>query len=351
MKIGVVGAGIVGRLLSLKLLELGYRVTLFDKSNATDHTITSNVAAGMLAPFAELESGDETIFHLAKDSIERWRDIISRLSYAPTFKTDGSIMLAKQQEIPDLEHFVQRAERSGISLSIIHNEELALLEPELADQGFVGIHLPEEGYLDTAETMNAIAQTLRDKNIVWHENTKVVSIKRHAVYTSETHYPFDHVFDCRGLGAKNAFEDLRGVRGELVWVKAPGINLQRPIRLMHPRYALYIVPRFDNHYIIGATSIESEDYSPISVQSTLELLSACYSIHPGFAEARVVYTATQCRPAFANNVPKIWRTPDCIRINGLYRHGYLLSPKVVTAAIAHLQRITKHEALYANMAE
>lgn len=351
MKIGVVGAGIVGRLLSLKLLELGYRVTLFDKSHANDHTITSNVAAGMLAPYAELESGDDTIFHLAKDSLLRWENILSTLSYRPTFKTEGSLMLASHQEIPELEHFIQRAQRAGIGLNLIYQDDIAALEPEISDQSFVGIHLPAEGYLDTADTMNAIAQTLRDRKIIWHENTKVISIKRHAVYTSDEHYRFDHVFDCRGLGAKNAFQDLRAVRGELVWVKAPGINIQRPIRLMHPRYALYIVPRFDNHYIIGATSIEAEDYSPISVQSTLELLSACYSVHPGFAEARVVYTATQCRPAFSHNIPRIWRTPDCIRINGLYRHGYLLSPKVVTAAIAHLQRLTKSGALYASMVE
>jgi glycine oxidase len=351
MKIGVVGAGIVGRLLSLKLLELGYRVTLFDKTHANDHTVTSNVAAGMLAPYAELETGDDAIFHLGKDSISRWEDIFSRLSYRPTLQAEGTLMLARQQEAPELEHFIQRASRSGVTLNLIAHDEIASLEPDISDQGFVGIHIPGEGYLDTSDTMNAIGQTLRERQITWLESTKVVSIKKHCVYTSNDNTQFDHVFDCRGLGAKNAFEDLRAVRGELIWIKAPDVNLKRPIRLMHPRYALYIVPRFDNHYIIGATSIESEDYSPISVQSTLELLSACYSIHPGFAEARVVYTATQCRPAFSHNLPKIWRTPDCIRINGLFRHGYLLAPKVVTAAIAHLQRLTKEGVLHASMAE
>jgi glycine oxidase len=351
MKIGVVGAGIVGRLLALKLLELGYRVTLFDKTHATDHTVTSNVAAGMLAPYAELETGDEQVFYLAHDALARWKDIVSRLSFPPTFKAEGSLLIAKSQEVPELEHFAQRVARTGIHLNLLGNEEIANLEPDLSDQGFSAIHLPEEGYLDTSETMNAIAQTLHDKRITWHENTKVVSIKQQTVYTSDLTYQFDQVFDCRGLGAKAAFGDLRAVRGELIWVKAPDVSLTRPIRLMHPRYALYIVPRFDNHYIIGATSIEAEDYSPISVQSSLELLSACYSIHPGFAEARVVYTATQCRPAFSNNVPKIWRTPDCIRINGMYRHGFLLAPKIVNVALTHFQRITAKGAFYESMVE
>jgi glycine oxidase len=337
MKIGVVGAGIVGRLLSLQLLELGYRVTLFDKTHATDHTITSNVAAGMLAPYAELESGDVEIFNLAQDAIARWQVILPKLSFRPTFKAEGSLLLAKSQEMPELEHFANRVKRLGIDLALIQNDAITSLEPDLNGEQFTAIHLPEEGYLDTAETMNALAQTLRDKKITWLENTKVMSIKKQTVYTTDQNHHFDQVFDCRGLGAKNAFDNLRAVRGELIWVKAPDVSIKRPVRLMHPRYSLYIVPRFDNHYIIGATSIEAEDYSPISVQSTLELLSACYSVHPGFAEARVVYTATQCRPAFSNNVPKIWRTPDCIRINGMYRHGYLLAPRIVSSAVWHLQ--------------
>jgi glycine oxidase len=351
MRIGIAGAGIVGRLLALKLIEHGHEVTLYDKSHAMDHTIASNVAAGMLAPYAELESGEMEVFELARDSIARWKAILPTLSVMPTFKAEGSLMLAKPQETPELEHFANRAKRAGISLQLMAQQGIRELEPDLADQQFMAIHLPEEGYLDTAETMSALAQTLQEKGVTWHENTKVVSIKRHAIYTVDDHTSFDHVFDCRGMGAKGAFEDLRGVRGELIWVRAPEVNIQRPVRLLHPRYSLYIVPRFDFHYIIGATSIEAEDYSPISVQSTLELLSACYSVHPGFSEARLVYTATQCRPAFGNNMPKIWRTPDCIRINGLYRHGFLLAPKVVSAAVTHLHRLMNQGALYAPLAE
>lgn len=351
MNIGIVGAGIVGRLLALKLRLLGYRVTIFDKTHAQDHTTTSNVAAGMLAPYAELDTGDEQIFRLALDAIPRWEEILSHLNFRPTFKAQGSLLIAKGQEIPELEHFAHKVSRQGIFLDVLQDEGIQAIEPDLVGHGFSAIHLEREGYLDTAETMNAIADTLRSKKITWHENTKVVSIKKQTVYTVDNNYHFDQVFDCRGLGAKNAFENLRAVRGELIWVKADEVNITRPIRLMHPRYALYIVPRFDHHYIIGASSIETEDYSAISVHSTLELLSACYSIHPGFAEARMVYTATQCRPAFPNNVPKIWRTPDCIRINGMYRHGFLLAPKVVNSAIAHLQRLTEGELAHANLVE
>ena len=99
---------------------------------------------------------------------------------------------------------------------------------------------------------------------------------------------------------------------------------------MHPRYCIYIVPRENNHYLIGATNLESEDFSPISIRSALELLSACYSVNSSFSEARIIEMNVQCRPAFPDNNPKIiiHREEGLIRANGLYRHGYLISPKL-----------------------
>ncbi len=144
---------------------------------------------------------------------------------------------------------------------------------------------------------------------------------------------FDYVFDCRGLGNPNT----RGVRGELICCHAPEVNIQRPIRLMHPRYKIYIVPRTNQHYVIGASEIESNDMSPISVRSCLELLSAAYSLHSGFAEARIVKMLTNCRPAYADNLPKIECVDGVISINGLYRHGYLLAPALVEQAMRYIQ--------------
>jgi len=56
---------------------------------------------------------------------------------------------------------------------------------------------------------------------------------------------------------------------------------------------------------------ESEDVSDISVRSTLELLSALFTVHPNFGEARVVNTETNCRPqAFRGiNLPKEVENP------------------------------------------
>ncbi len=144
----------------------------------------------------------------------------------------------------------------------------------------------------------------------------------------------DWLFDCRGLGARAQWPALRGVRGEVLRVHAPEVTLSRPTRLLHPRYPLYIAPKPDHVFVIGATEIESDDLSPASVRSTLELLSAAYTVHPGFAEARILEIATQCRPTLPDNLPALrWLAPRQLQINGLYRHGFLIAPALLDVAL------------------
>ena len=114
---------------------------------------------------------------------------------------------------------------------------------------------------------------------------------------------------------------------------APGIELTRPVRLLHPRYPLYIAPKQDDLYVIGATEVEGEDMSPVTVRSALELLSAAFAVHPGFGEARILELNAQCRPTLPDHRPAIvWDGARTLRVNGLYRHGFMIAPEVADDA-------------------
>jgi glycine oxidase len=94
-------------------------------------------------------------------------------------------------------------------------------------------------------------------------------------------------------------------------------------------------------FVIGATEIETEDLSPASVRSTLELLSAAYTVHPGFGEARILEVATQARPTLPDNLPLL-RLHDQrhVSLNGLYRHGFLIAPALLDATLEWVQHGT-----------
>ena len=185
--------------------------------------------------------------------------------------------------------------------------------------------------------MQALAKALQDRGIECHYGCEAPSLSAKRVIANDTTHDFDLVIDARGYGAKDDMPDLRAVRGEIIRIHAPDVHLNRPVRLLHPRYPIYVVPHDNGEYVIGATSIESEDDSPVSVRSALELLSAAFALHSSFGEARITEMSVGLRPAFPDNLPRIMAEDGLLRVNGLYRHGYLISPKLAEIACAYVE--------------
>jgi glycine oxidase len=339
--VGIVGAGLMGRLLALCLDEQGWSVTLFDQDDIRGTQSCGHTGAGMLAPVSELESAEPLIAQLGFESLNLWEGILGRLSQRVFFQRMGTVIIAHHLDTPDLKHFASilqgklaepKLQEALVSKEAVqwHLSQTALraLEPQLSERFLTGIYLPPEGQIDNRQLMSALGRTLTERGVSWQTNRVIQRILPHAVDDGECMSQFDWVIDSRGLGARLDWHSLRGVRGEIIRVHAPEVVLHRPIRLIHPRYPLYVVPRENHHYLIGATSLENEDFRPITVQSVLELLSATFTVHPGFAEASILETAVNCRPALPDHLPKIQVQPGLIRVNGLYRHGFLISPKL-----------------------
>lgn len=349
MNIGIAGAGLIGRLLAWQLLRRGHRVTLFDRDTVDAKLSAARVAAAMLAPYSEVVAGEREVFDWGCIALARWPELLADLK-ADThreiyFQQNGSVVLAHPQDRANLEHFqllLQRAVPAHMThVHKLDREQLHALEPELTNFSS-GIYLNGEGTLDNRELLDALAMAIRAREGEWHERVNVTSVAANRIECNGEGVEFDLAIDARGLGAKSQMPGLRGVRGEVLWVHAPEVNLSRPVRLMHPRYQLYIAPKRDHVYVIGATQIESESLAPITVRSSLELQSALYSVHTGFAEAAVLDAFANCRPGFADNLPRIEHAPGLLRVNGLYRHGYLLSPYVLDLALRAIDGPVEH---------
>jgi glycine oxidase len=359
MHVAIAGAGLVGRVVALNLLRTreDITITFFDRGNKEGTEAAGFTAAGMLAPFAELETAESVIFDLGHRSIRLWPDLLKEIGLYDGYTQKGTVITAHPQDLGELEHFIGTLQHKVDAASHIERldaDQIRTLEPDLSTHQ-KGFFIPSEGVVD-AQRFMAFSVTYFDAHprVTFREFTPVGKLSPHEVHLEEAVERFDWVFDTRCLGAKEYFADLRGVRGEVMWVEANDIDITRPTRLMHPRYKLYIVPRGNGcegidlaycrecklsattgyrRYLIGATEIESEDLSPISVRSSMELLSALYTVHPSFGEARVVHTETNCRPAFRDNLPRVENEEGLTRINGLYRHGYLLAPAIVEKAL------------------
>jgi len=334
MKVAIVGNGIAGSLLALQLHQKGYHLTIFTASDKNAAGSASYAAAGMLSSIAELEHADPVIYNLGITSIPRWQQILNTLDEKIFFQLDGSLVTAHPHDGAELVQFMNRIKNkiTADDYQVLNSDSVKTLEPELSLRQ--GYFFPNEGQIDGRQLLSVIAKILTNKSVIWHTKTIVTKLAPQKISVDMDNYSFDWVFDCRGHRANEMFTQLRGVRGESITLHAPDVKLNRPIRLLHPRYRIYIAPKPNSKYIIGASEIESCDDSPISVRSCLELLSAAYSVQPKFAEARIIETSTGIRPALPDNLPRIKHQTGLTAINGLYRHGFLIAPAIIDDAIS-----------------
>ncbi len=307
-RIIVVGAGVAGMTCALELADRGFAVEVIERASQLGEGSCSWMAGGMLAPWCERAATDEAVVDLGAPSIDWW------LRHFPGTSRNGTMVVAPARDALELTRFAARTDNHEWR----DEADLAALEPDLAGRFRRGLFFPREAHLDPRRALPALAEALEHRGGTIH----------FGVDTPQG----DRVIDCRGLAARDVLPDLRGVRGEMVMVRSRDVSLLRPVRLLHPRLPLYVVPRGDGVFMIGATSIENETRGGVTVRSAVELLNAAYALHPAFGEAEILELGADLRPAFVDNLPAVRRGPRGLLVNGLYRHGFLLAPAMARQA-------------------
>jgi len=315
--VSIIGAGIAGAWHALLFAQAGHDVTLHERSDASLMLSTSHWAGGMLAPYCESEVAEPIISRLGLRALDLWRREL------PDTPFNGSLVVAHPRDRSDFERFArltsghQRLDAAG----------LAALEPSLEGRFREGLFFVAEGHVEPRRVLPKLHERIIAAGGTIKFNSDVSANDVDGL-----------VIDCRGLAARDRQPELRGVKGELILIETDEVTLSRPVRLIHPRWPLYVIPREDHLFMLGATSIEAED-TGVSVRSALELLSAAYTVHPAFAEARIIEFGSGLRPAFPDNLPRISIARDNrIEVNGLYRHGFLIAPALAEMTLGFIQR-------------
>ena len=275
--IAIVGAGLMGRLTALTLHRQGYEVTLLDKDDKDGKNSAGYAAAGLLTPFGESIDCESNIVEMGLASLKLWPELLSTLDEHVFFQQKGALMVSHEQDKGDYNRISRFISNHYPQAQIQHLDRQGIesLEPELGRSFNQGIYLPVEGQIGNRRLMKALAKQLASEDVNWQSNTEVENIESledsASIQTEQNNKietrTFDLVVDCRGVGAieskhhdeLNKLKDLRAVRGELFQLYAPNVTLKRPVRLMHPRYQLYIAPKDKGYFVVGATEIESDD--------------------------------------------------------------------------------------------
>jgi glycine oxidase len=369
----VVGAGVAGLCVATELAARGRAVRLVDRGGGPGPHGCSWWAGGMLAPFCEGERAEEPVVRLGRSAADWWERHAGGVTRA------GTLVVALGRDRAELDRFARRTEGH----KTLGADRIGELEPDLEGRFGRALFFTDEAHLDPRRALATLVERLAGRGVVIEAGDGPGGVPpRHRAATraeggararradpggsAGLAFPTENeqravagpsdlppppswgrdgeggtmsapptVVDCRGLAAQDALRDLRGVKGEMVVLRCPEVRLGRPVRLLHPRAPLYIVPRGDGVYMLGATVIETAERGRVTARSMLELLSAAYALHPAFGEAEVLEIGVDARPAFPDNLPRIRRLGGTIHANGLFRHGFLLGP-ALAAQVADL---------------
>ncbi len=370
----VVGGGMIGLAVAWRARQAGMTVTVLERDLAGQ--ATSRVAAGMLAPVAEVEFGEagRRLLALGMRSAQIWPAFAAELEAFSGARVGlmrtGTLLVARDaDDARELERQLALRTSLGLSVARLRASEARALEPSLAPTVRLALEASEDHSVDPRLVLAALASACTSAGVRLRERAPVARVELHGAGGERAGHA-----SADGRGAGVADEDgepaddrrarVRGVvlangervrAGQVVLAAGPwsgsidglpagaGVPV-RPVkgqilRLRDPagagllRRVLrfrggYLVPREDGRYVLGAT-VEERGYTLApTAGGVYELLRNAHELVPGLSELEIEELSVGLRPGTPDNAPAIGSgtAQGLVWATGHYRNGILLAP-------------------------
>ena len=341
--VAVVGGGIIGLASAWRARQAGLSVTLLERGSTGAGT--SHVAAGMLAPVAEVEFGQagRLVLDLGMRSCAMWpqfaAELEARTGLDVGLRRTGTLVVARDEdEARELER--QLAFRKSLELGAERLLPSAAreLEPALAPTIRLALHAPEDHSVDPRLVLEALRRACELEGVVVREHAPVATVEQDGErVTGVVLDDGERVVAGRVVLAAGAWTSqlglpaevsiaVRPVKGQILRLSdptGPGL-LSRVVRF----HGGYLVPRGDGRYVLGATVEErGHDMHP-TAGGIYELLRDAHELVPGIEELRIEELSVGLRPGTPDNAPVIGpgALEGLIWATGHHRNGILLTP-------------------------
>lgn len=348
--VAVLGGGVIGLAVAWRARRLGHSVAVVERDEVGAGA--SKVAAGMLAPVAEVEFGAaaERVLQLGLRSAAMWPVFAEELAQESGedvhLQRTGTMLLARDgDEARELERQAAFRDSLGLATKRLRASEARASEPALAPTIRLALEAPDDHSVDPRALLRALHRACLHAGVevVQHAGPAAVALDRDGALRG-LRLADGSTLRARVLvlaaGAwsgsieglpQDARPPVRPVKGQILRLRDPAGSglVSRALRYEGG----YIVPRGDGRYVIGATVEEQGFNDRPTVGGVHELLQEAWELVPGIAEWEVEELCASFRPGTPDNVPLIGAAEieGLIWATGHYRNGILLTP--VTAEL------------------
>jgi glycine oxidase len=227
-------------------------------------------------------------------------------------------------------------ERLGLRVERLLPSEARRLEPALAPNVRLALHVPDDRAVDPREVLAALAARVEVR-----EGADVAALGAAGGVTLRSGEVVDAERVVVAAGAWScelADVPVRPVKGQILRLRdpaGPGL-VDRVLRFEGG----YLVPRGDGRYVLGATVEERGYDTTVTAGGLYELLRDATEIVPGISELVVEEAGAGLRPGTPGNVPIVREEGRVIVATGHFRSGILLGPVTAERVAAMVSRAT-----------
>jgi glycine oxidase len=354
----VVGGGIIGMAIAWRARQAGMSVSVLERDLAGRGT--SHVAAGMLAPVAEVEFGEagRRLLELGLRSVGLWPAFAAELEASSGVSVgllrNGTLLAARDEDdARELERQLDFRRSLGLAVRRLRPSEARELEPALAPTVRLALEAPDDHCVDPRLVLVALRRVCAAAGVQLREHARVARVELEDASRDDAgggrgsgrvrvtgvtledgeRVPAEQVVLAAGPWSEGidglpagAGVPVRPVKGQILRLRDPsGPGLLR--RVLRFRGG-YLVPREDGRYVLGATVEERGFELAPTAGGVYELLRDARELVPGISELEIEELSVGLRPGTPDNAPAIGRgaAPGLIWATGHYRNGILLAP-------------------------
>ena len=345
--VAIIGGGTIGLSIGWTLARKGQAVTVFERGAAGRGT--SWLAAGMLAPDAEIGFEEDALYRLSRESLRRWPAFAEELEadsgQSVDYRTEGTLVVADDRDSAEaLRRLYDFQKGQGLGVEWLTGAEALEIEPFLAPRLAAAVFAPSDHQVDNRRLVQALRAVFLERGGTLREHTAVKAVEPHAerpavVTEAGERVEAAAVVVAAGVwsGQIEGLEDapaVRPVKGQMV-----ELRMARPFDLQHVVRGpdAYLAPKTNGRLLVGATSEERGFEQTVTAGGLFQLLEGAREVVPGTDELEVTETWAGLRPASRDHGPLLGRVaaPGVVYATGHFRHGVLLTP-VTAQEIARL---------------
>ncbi len=346
MRIAVIGAGIVGSLISRELSKYDLELHLIEKNpdvgwgttkanSAIIHAGYDDPPGTMRARFCVL--GNELYGELSRD-----------LDF--DFRRIGSHVVAfTEEEMEILEDLMDRGMKNGVqNLRILDREELLSMEPNLNPSVKASLWAPSAGITEPWEVAISAVENAMENGLNLHLNERVLEIsvergKVRRVKTNKGEYDVDIVINCAGVHADDIVKmagaepfDILPRKGEYILLDEDA-HVVNSIIFPTPTKkskGILILPTIDGGTLLGPTAEDLPKSKKDDLETTKDgierIKRACLKLVPSLNFSRVLKTFAGMRAEtkkmdFIIGKTKVW---GFINVAGMRSPGLTAAPAI-----------------------